>query len=93
MIHAQCDTCGAFAITDNHADPDSEVRCRSGADDPAGSVDGSCCTAGHTHEEHAEHARTTHDASCRTITITIMPGPGAVQVGAGGGQPAYGSQN
>jgi hypothetical protein len=80
MIHVQCKSCGAFAITNNHADPDSAVVCTSPEDEPAGSVSGSCCSEGHSHEEHAEYARTTGVATCRPIVITIMPGPGAVQL-------------
>jgi hypothetical protein len=98
IIHVQCDHCGSWNITDNHADPDSAVRCVSEAENPPGSVAGSCCTAGHTHEDHAEHVRQTHDATCRTVTITIMPGPGAVQMlgsqmAGHGPQPAFGGTN
>jgi hypothetical protein len=76
MIHVQCNECGAWEVTDNHADPDSAVRCASAENEPSGSVEGSCCTDGHTHEEHAEHARTTGTSHCRPVTITIVGMPG-----------------
>lgn len=84
-VHVQCNNCGAWGLTDNHGDPDSAVRCVTDAGDPPGSVDGSCCTACHTHDEHAQYAREQHDdgSLCRTVTITIMPG--GVQVSGAGG--------
>lgn len=73
-VHVQCNNCGAWAITENHADPDSAVQCVSEAGDPPGSQAGTCCTAGHTHEEHADYARQRNDdgSLCRPVTITIM---------------------
>ena len=74
ILLVTCNYCGAVSATDNHADPDSAVRCVTEEGDPAGSVTGSCCTAGHSHEEHADHVRRTGDASCRTMTIIVPPG-------------------
>jgi hypothetical protein len=73
-VHVQCNNCGSWEITDNHANPDAAVRCRTPAGDPPGSPDGSCCTVHASHEEHAEHAASTGDAGCRPVTITIMSG-------------------
>ena len=76
MIHVQCQSCGAWELTDNHEHPDAAVRCTSPEDEPAGSVEGSCCTEGHTHEEHLEHTGSGNGADCRPITITIVGMPG-----------------
>jgi hypothetical protein len=97
-VHVQCNNCGAWAMTDNHRDPDGAVRCTSAEGDPPGSVEGSCCTAGRTHEEHAEFVRSgdEYGAQCRPVTITIMPGPSGVQlagVSDGQPQPPFGSPN
>lgn len=89
MIHVQCNNCGAWALTDNHAAPDSAVQCHSAEGDPPGSQAGTCCTAGRSHDEHAEYARDTGDSNCRPVTITIMgaghpagPGMGVILQGA-----------
>jgi hypothetical protein len=75
-VHAQCQSCGSWVITEVDP-PDSEVQCTSPAGTPKGSKEGSCCTAGHTHEEHGRYAAERHDdgSACRPITITIMGPP------------------
>jgi hypothetical protein len=75
-VHVQCDNCGAWGITDNHAYPDHIVQCVSEEGDPPGSVAGTCCTAGRTHDEHNEWAELNQDSACRPVTITIMGNPG-----------------
>lgn len=72
-VHAQCNSCGAWSITGQDP-PDGAVKCTSEAGNPPGSVEGSCCTRGHTHEEHGTYAAERHDdgSACRPITITIM---------------------
>jgi hypothetical protein len=88
-VHVQCNSCGAWAITDQDP-PDGAVRCVSAAGSPPGSVEGSCCSAGHTHQEHAQYARERHEdgSLCRPVTITIMgtehgtPGGGVTLAGA-----------
>jgi hypothetical protein len=81
LVHVQCGQCGAWAVTTQDP-PDGAVRCISPADDPPGSLEGSCCTAGHTHEEHGQYAAERHDdgSQCRPVIITIM--------GAAHGYPA-----
>jgi hypothetical protein len=66
-----CNHCHAVGVTDDYSFPDAAVTCASPADDPPGSVEGSCSTAGHTHEEHLAHVRATGDASNRPLTITV----------------------
>jgi hypothetical protein len=75
-VHVQCNNCGAWAVT--AADPpDEAVQCTTPAGTPKGSKDGTCCTKGHTHEEHAQYARERHEdgSACRPVTITIMGAP------------------
>jgi hypothetical protein len=71
-VHVQCNTCGAWAITANHAFPDGSVRCTSPAGRPKGSPEGSCCTVHESLEHHLEQAELTGDSTCRPVTITIM---------------------
>lgn len=81
-VHVQCNNCGAWGLTDNHAFPDGAAVCVSPADDPPGSPQGSCC-ADHEHlEHHLQEAELTGDSTCRPVTITIM---GAPPGGGGGG--------
>jgi hypothetical protein len=88
-VHVQCNSCGAWAITENHALPDAAVRCTSPADDPPGSPEGCCSTLGHTHEEHVAHVAATRDATSRPVTITIM-GTATQLVDTPGGPKAVG---
>jgi hypothetical protein len=80
-VHVQCDNCGAWTITEEQI-PDVAIRCTTGHGEPEGSVEGSCCTDGHTHEEHIAHVTSGHQSgsTCRPVTITIM---GGVVMGAG----------
>jgi hypothetical protein len=71
-VHVQCNSCGAWGITDNHAFPDGAARCTSAEGEPEGSPEGSCC-AEHEHlDHHLEQAELTGDSRCRPVTITIM---------------------
>jgi hypothetical protein len=91
-VHVQCQSCGSWAITDEDP-PDGAVHCTSPEGTPEGSLEGSCCTKGHTHEEHAAYARERHDdgSACRPVTITIMgTGLGGTPVSLGGALPAGG---
>jgi hypothetical protein len=71
MVHVQCPSCGAEGwMQDGMTLPDEAVRCTSPAGDPPGSVEGCCCTAGRTHEEHISHVLETLDASSRPVVVT-----------------------
>jgi hypothetical protein len=67
------------------ANLDAAVRCVTGADNPPGSPDGSCCTVHGSHEDHAAHVAATGDATCRTVTITVLPGSVPVSLARPGG--------
>lgn len=71
-VHVQCNRCGAWAITENHAFPDGAVCCVSPEGDPPGSPRGSCCAEHESLEHHLEQAELTGDSRCRPVTITIM---------------------
>lgn len=82
MYLVQCDhpACAGQGFTESSGpgDFDESVRCTTPEGTPKGSVEGSCSTAGHTHEEHVAHVRATGDASNRPVTITVVPGSGPV---------------
>ena len=61
MLQVQCNSCGAQGYTDGGDLPDAAVRC-------------GCCSDHGSHEEHAEHVAANGDASCRPVTITVLPG-------------------
>lgn len=73
-LHVQCDNCGGWGITSNNAAPDAAAQCRTPADDPPGSPDGSCCTVHTSHDDHAQAVAGSGDSSCRPVTITVMAG-------------------
>jgi hypothetical protein len=71
MIHVQCPSCGAEGeMQEGMTLPDEAVRCVSPEGSPPGSVEGSCSTMGHTHEEHIAHVLETMDATARPVIIT-----------------------
>jgi hypothetical protein len=97
MIHVQCNSCGAWGVTDNHAFPDHAAVCTSPADDPPGSPDGSCCPDHETLDHHLAEAQRTGVSHCRPVTLTIMgvpaaPGDSGLQF-IGTPQPPIGGQN
>ena len=61
MLLVQCNACGAQGFTESGDCPDEAVRC-------------GCCPDHGSHGEHAEHVAATGDASCRPVTITLLPG-------------------
>jgi hypothetical protein len=78
MLHVQCGNCGAWGVTEDGSLPDAAARCTSAADDPPGSPAALCCTDHEDHEAHVAHVRATGDASCRPVTITLLPGTAVV---------------
>lgn len=70
-----------FTEKSEPGDFDETVRCTTPANTPKGSAAGLCCTAHRSHEAHVEHVRKTGDASCRPVTITVIPGHVRVQAG------------
>jgi hypothetical protein len=81
-VHVQCNSCGAWGITDDHGFPDAAAVCSSAEDNPPGSPEGSCCADHESLQHHLEEARRTGVSHCRPVTITIMgsahpAGPGA----------------
>ena len=70
MLLVQCNTCGAQGYTAGSAShdpvlPDEVVRC-------------GCCDVHDSHEAHVGHVRAGGDASCRPVTITLLPGAAVV---------------
>lgn len=82
MFMVQCPGCNAVGFTESSGpgELDDAVRCVSPAGSPAGSVDGSCSTAGHTHEEHVAHVIEHGDASNRPVVIIVVPGTTQMRV-------------
>lgn len=78
-VHVQCNSCGAWAITEDHEAlgpaVDSVVQCTSPAGQPKGSPEGSCCAEHESLDHHNEQVALTRDSSCRPVTITIMGTP------------------
>ena len=78
MLHVQCPGCGAFVLTTNGADPDSELVC-------------ACCPEDHHHGEAANSCPRTHDGDCgkdvdgctvcRPLVITLPRGSIDLQIG------------
>jgi hypothetical protein len=85
MFLVECNNpkCGGRGFTEACApgDLDDAARCTTPADEPPGSVEGSCSTVGHTHEEHVAHVRATGDSRNRPVTIVVVPGSTTLRVG------------
>lgn len=88
-VHVQCQGCGAWGITENHAFPDAAAVCISAENEPEGSPEGSCCADHESLEHHLGEARRTGVSHCRPVTITVMgsdhpagPGQGVLLRGA-----------
>lgn len=65
MLQVQCDACGAQGYTESGDVPDAAVQC-------------GCCSDHGSHDEHVAHVRDHGDASCRPVTITLLPGSARV---------------
>lgn len=81
MFHVQCKRCGGMGWTEDGSNLDDAARCVSPAGSPPGSVEGSCSTLGHTHEQHVAHVKATGDAAPRPVTITVVPGSMTLTLG------------
>ena len=65
MLLVQCNNCGAQGFTESSDVPDAAVQC-------------SCCSEHASHDDHVAHVRANGDASCRPVTITLLPGSARV---------------
>lgn len=81
MILVECNNCRAQGFTEDGSNPDAVVRCTTPAGDPPGSPEGTCCTSHESHEHHAAAVAETGNASCRPVTITMLPGSARVAMG------------
>lgn len=55
MLHVQCKRCDAFALTNNHGNPDSALSC-------------GCCTIEHSHGPKVCPNAEKHNEPCKTPT-------------------------
>jgi len=70
-----------FTEKSGPGDLDDACRCTTPANVPTGSMAGTCCVTHESHEAHVAHVRKTGDASCRPVTITVVPGGMKVKAG------------